>query len=201
VFRRRHPIDAYRSVTILVLRGRRAKQAPDSSTLGVDVASKCRAPAPLVYRRFSCRHRNVCTFFCPDTHVSKYLSGDTPFGRRCRWLHWVLCRNMLNRSANEFSSTRPSHKNKIAMKAKIHTATMMWRSQIRAHTYTPTYKHKHAAEAMHSKVTCLLIQVRSSTVALVVTPPMRKNKTATMTDTAKVTYALPGRGQKLLLEC
>ena len=46
--RRRHPIDAYRSVTILVLRGRRAKQAPDSSTLGVDVASKCRAPAPLV---------------------------------------------------------------------------------------------------------------------------------------------------------
>ena len=91
--------------------------------------------------------------------------------------------------------------NKIAMKAKIHTATMMWRSQIRAHTYTPTYKHKHAAEAMHSKVTCLLIQVRSSTVALVVTPPMRKNKTATMTDTAKVTYALPGRGQKLLLEC
>ena len=23
------------------------------------VASKCRAPAPLVYRRFSCRHRNV----------------------------------------------------------------------------------------------------------------------------------------------
>ena len=130
--RRRHPIDAYRSVTILVLRGRRAKQAPDSSTLGVDVASKCRAPAPLVYRRFSCRHRNVCTFFCPDTHVSKYLSGDTPFGRRCRWLHWVLCRNMLNRSANEFSSTRPSHKNKIAMKAKIHTATMMWNANANA---------------------------------------------------------------------
>ena len=33
--------------TILVLRERRAKQTPDSLTLGVDVASKCRAPVPL----------------------------------------------------------------------------------------------------------------------------------------------------------